>query len=620
MSRLDQHVDAVRSRFLMQRFFDWAAWIILGAACGLTVAVVGLKVFGVVLGAKLVWLGIVTVGALLAALILAMARCPNRMQTAVQIDERLGLKERFSTALYARGQSDEFARAAVRDAEKTADSVSLHKRFAYQFPKMGWWSMTAVVVLFSADRFIPQMDVLGRDEKRQQQAEMQKQQRQATEAIQKALVEVNSIPQVGAQEKSIVAARKDLEALLNKPMKDPAAASRTAQNALQEADAVRKKIQDTQRIANAAEQAKAFKSLAAEKSEDSTMAAAKTAIAEGDFNKASQKLQTAIDQFTNADAEKQQQIAKDMEQLANQLKKIANDPAMQEKIRQQLQKAGANADQTQRLMEEMQKAAAGDKAAAERVKDMSENLIRKMNGGVLPAPPQLAAFMKQVEQMQGQVNAQQTSEQMSQAAQKMANAMQQQSKNPGKQANGQKQGQKGQQPGQKGQPGQSPQEGQMADAQQAMQDALSQAEAMQQAAEMADAAGKDGGQGDGKGKGQGQWGQNPGGNGQQGRGQGNGPAGWNQGGQGAGARDYKSPAPFNVKKELSPGEKDNSGKVLSGWFVKSDSIKGESREQFKEVVISAQKDATDDVEQERIPVQAQKVVRDYFDSMQRDAK
>ena len=61
------------------------------------------------------------------------------------------------------------------------------------------------------------------------------------------------------------------------------------------------------------------------------------------------------------------------------------------------------------------------------------------------------------------------------------------------------------------------------------------------------------------------------------------------------------------------------GRVLGSWFVKADTVKGESKEQLKEIVISAQRDQADDVDQDRVPLQTQKAVRDYFDAM-KDAK
>ena len=607
MSRLDQHVQAIRNRFLLQGLFNHLAQLLLWVSCVLIVVVLLTRVLAVALPAKAAWAAGIFAGTFLASWIMANIRQPSLLATAMKIDDRLGLKERYSTALSSRGESDPFARAAVLDAEKTADSVSLSHRFPYHFPRLGYWTLGAILALVAVDQLVPQMDLFGREQKRQQQAAMQQKNDLAAMKVKEALTQINSIPQMAGNEKALASARKDLESLLSRPIKDPTEATRTAQKALQEAETLSKKLHDTQKIADAKEQAKTFKAMADKA--DGALADVKKEMADGEFSKAAAKLKNQVDQFNNADAAGREKMANDMQQMANQLKQLANDPALQEKIRQQLEKSGASKDQARDMLNEMQKAAAGDKDAADRLKNMADNLARRMNGGMIPAPEQLAPLMQQIEKMQGQLNAQQKTEQLSQAAQQMADAMKQQANNGGKSGSQQGQAGKNQQPG-----GQNPDP--MADAQSAMQDAMSQLEAMQQDAEMAQA---DGGQGEGKGNGQGKWGENPNPGGEGGKGQGNGPAGWNQGGQAMGDRNYKTPAPFGTKKELSPGEKDEKGRRLAGWFVKADSVKGESKEELKQVITASNREATDDMDMERIPMQSQKVVRDYFDSMQRDA-
>ena len=53
--------------------------------------------------------------------------------------------------------------------------------------------------------------------------------------------------------------------------------------------------------------------------------------------------------------------------------------------------------------------------------------------------------------------------------------------------------------------------------------------------------------------------------------------------------------------------------------MKAGSIKGESKEQLKEVVRAAQQEATDEVEQELIGRSSQQAVKGYFGSIEQDA-
>ena len=635
MSRLDQHIQRLQTRLFVGLFADALAMAALALAGAYELALV----IGRVFDAYLPWpeffiAGGATAG-VLGCLIYAGLRRPGEHATAVVIDQTLGLKERFSTALYARGSTDDFARAAVADAEHLADNVSLRKRFPLVFPRLGYYALALAVVGVLTHLMLPQWDVLGREQARREQITTRLQSEDARKKVAQALVEVESMPKVLANDPSLKAARDELRALLDKPIDDPTAASTTAQKALQDAQALRERIKDNQQVANVDAQKKLFNNMLASNKPFEQLEAAKQSLAQSDFAAAAQAMQQAAEKFQNADEGTREEMSKEMGALAQMMEKASQNPAVQKQIAQNLQKMGADPQQMKQIADQLQQAAGGDKQAGQRLKNMAQNLARQQNGGILPAPAQLAAMMQQMQQMQGQMNAQQQAQQMAQAAQQMAQAMQQaaagqqgQSKQGGQQAGqqgGQKQAgnQQGNQPG--GQKGSNDLNGQggdakqqMADAQKSMQDAIKQMQAAQQDAQQAQAAQKEG---QGQGQGEGQWGeqqanqQGPG----QGKGQGNGPANWNQGGQANGDRNYETPAPFGVKKENSPGERDAKGQVLAGWFVKADSIKGESREKLKEILASAEKDQADEIDQDRIPLSSQKVVRDYFNSMKEPA-
>jgi len=76
-----------------------------------------------------------------------------------------------------------------------------------------------------------------------------------------------------------------------------------------------------------------------------------------------------------------------------------------------------------------------------------------------------------------------------------------------------------------------------------------------------------------------------------------------------------------VKTEISESQTNDAGKDLASTFMKDPKgIKGESKQEFREVIEAQQADATDEVDQERITRGAQKAVKDYFGSMAEDAK
>lgn len=669
MSRLDQHIDAVRTRFLIQKLLHYAAWVIACACTVLCLSVVLSRFFDFAIPPMLLMLA--GAGALvgLISAILALATSPSRHATAVKIDEVLKLQERYSTALYARGDRDEFAQAALSDAEHTANMVSIRKRFPMQMPRMAYPAMSAALALLLADRYMPQLDLFGREEAARKEIVRKQKEDQARQVVEKALMEVNAIPKVSGESKALQAARRDLDELLKNPINDPTEATVTAQKAMQQAqEAARQRIEEVKTTADKVEQADIFRPLSSSQTggfyEDF-----KKSVTESKFDKAATDMKAAIDKFNKADTATQEKMAAEMTQMAEQLAKIANDPSVQGQIQKQLEQAGATPDQAKQMMREMEKAAAGNQASQQRVRDMAENLARKMNGGILPAPAELATFMQKMQQAQAKMQAQDSAGQMAQAASKMAQAMQNaqrkaqaqnqpggqqqqgqpqagQKGNQGQQANSQQQqgqqanqqqqqgtgqsnqqqngqgqqqmaSQQGKQGGgdqQQGNPGQS----QMADAQQQMQDALNNAQGKQDDTGGSMASGNGEGE-DGAG---GQWdaGQGQGQGGQGGQGMGQGFSGPNRGGIGMGERRKGGATPYTTKKEVDKGEMDDKGKVLSSSFVKADSIKGESKEQLKQIIQSAQRDAADDIDRDRVPMQARDAVQKYFDSVQQDLK
>src|SRR4051794_7740329 len=105
MSRLDRHVALVQNKLAMQRFVDALGRVLpLAATVALAVWLVE-KQTTLTLHQKPWWLGGAAVS-LVIALGYAIWRRPNSHDAAVAIDERLGLKEKFSTALAIRASND----------------------------------------------------------------------------------------------------------------------------------------------------------------------------------------------------------------------------------------------------------------------------------------------------------------------------------------------------------------------------------------------------------------------------------------------------------------------------------------------------------------------------------
>lgn len=596
----------------MSRFLAALGWSLTILATMVWLAVIVDRVIQMRLPRQEWWLYGALVAAGVGALVYAMIRRPSAHDAAVAIDEKLGLKEKFSTALYARSDNDPFAQAAVRDAEQTAEKVSLQKKFPIAIPRTAYSTLALIVCVALTAWLVDPMDLFGKEAERKRQIDDQAKVEQTRKVVEQALATVNAIPKAAVDEQAIKLAKQDLEALLNQPMKDSALAHRTAMKALQDVDkAVAEKIKNSQRFANAQNDAKMFKSMSAPSNEQGPVADAHRAIAKGDFTNAVNKIDEAVKKFDQMDDKEKEKAAQQMKNMAQQLQQLANDPAAQQKMQQQLQQLGASQQQAQQMMQQMQQAAAGDKQAAQQLQQQAQQLMQQMNNGQGPTQQQQQQINQMMQQMQAQANGAAQAQQMAQAAQQMAQAMQQAA---------QQNGQPGQQNQQMAQ-GQAQMQQQLQQMQAAQQDAQ-QIAAAQQAAQQAaqDAANAMNGQGQGQNPGQ----QPGGGQGAQGQ--------WAQGdpqqpgqgmggpGQGQGGRAPKEQAPGAFKQEVSPVQDIDEGKILASMFVKDDSLKGESKVELGEIIETAQKESTDEVDQDRISRQAQGVVQEYFRTVEQDLK
>ncbi|CAN5438721.1 hypothetical protein BH09PLA1_BH09PLA1_19380 [soil metagenome] len=636
MSRLDQHVAAVQNKLALGKFVGAVVWTSAIFALVVWVAIVIDRVFLLRLPHWPIWFWAGVGAAGVAAMTYAIWRRPDVYAAAIRIDDVLHTKDKFATALHVRTVNDPFAHAALLDAERTAESVNLHKKFPLTTPRKLYVPIVIVAIALGTHLLLKPMDVFGRKDAARKQIEAQAKVEQANKTLQNALAVVSAVPPALQQNEQIKVAKEGLLQQLNQPLKDPARAERTAAKALQDvSEAIKEQIKQNQKYAEAQNEAKMLRTLQVPQDEKGPVADAQRELAKGNFQDAVSELNKVAENFDKMSKKDQEKAAEQMQNMANQLKQMANNPQPQQQMQQQLQQQlGLNQQQAQQLQQQMQKAAQGDKQAQQQLQQMAQQAMKQMNNGQGPNKDQQQQIQQAMQQMQAQANAKQNAQNMQQAAQQMAKAMQQmqqQQAQPGQQG---QQGQKAQQ----GQQQQGQQQGQqqMAQGMQQMQQQMQQMQAAaqdaqqiagaQQAAQNAaqqamDAMNGQGqnGQQQGQGNQPGQ-GQNPGGGdpNQPWNGQANDGMQPNNGGQGAGDRSGKKQAPYAVKPEMSPSIDDEKGKILASTLVKGAALKGESKEQLKEVVENAIKNSADEIDQDRVSRQAQRVVRDYFSSIQND--
>ncbi|MCS7033368.1 MAG: hypothetical protein NZ561_05150, partial [Phycisphaerae bacterium] len=562
------------------------------------------------------WAGLGT--AILAAGVVGVLRRPSALAAAVAIDEKLRLKEKFSTALSMRSAKDDpFVAAAISDAERTAQQVSgsLRRHFPLRFPGIGYATISSVGLAIAAFLFLPAMDLVGVEARRVARQRQEAQIRQAEAQVKRALATVESAAASGQDLHAIQQARHELQTLLRQPIRDPGAAHRTALKALQDVEeAIREKIQKQAQFAQSRSPAKLLRNLTPDPTGQGPVADAHKALAGGDYATAAEHLRRLVENFSALDPQQQQSAIQQMQRMAQQLQQGIQNPDPHRQLLNTLQQLGASQEQALQMAQAMQRVAQGDAQSQKQLQQQVQELMQQLNNGQGPSQQQQQQIQGMLEQMQAQLGNQQTRQQVAEAFQQMAQAMQQ-----SRQAM--------QQQGQHSTPQTASQQSQnhlqqaMAHLQQQLQQMEAaamdarQLSALQQAMQeaIAEAAGNcPGGDADDqhasalRGRGESAAPQDAAD-----------PAGRETGtggaGIGAGERAGKQPTPFAMKPEVSSSQNQENGRILASMLVKDNKpLKGNASAELRQIAAAAEQESAEEVDTERISRAAQRIVREYF--------
>ncbi len=430
MSRLDRHVGRVQNKLALGLFLT-ALGAAVAALCGLLVVGVAVnRLAHLNVPERWAWPLAGLAVAAVAASAYAVFRRPSAHQAAVAIDGRLGLAEKFSTALYARraGTGDDpFAAAAVLDAERTADNVSLNRQFPLPVPSTAYWAGGAVVAFLVAAAWMPRLDLLGRDARRQASAAKAGEAAANRLVVQQAIAKVSAFPKSVQDAPQVQLAKAEAQRAMDQNNIDHVQATDSAMKLLQESTAAGlEEVKQNQKFAEASTNQQLFNTLNPSADDKGPVADATRDMAKGNFAGAMNQLQSLPQKFNDMTPADQKKAADQAAKLASQLAKMANNPAAMKQLQQQVQQMGASQQQAQQLAQAVQQAAQGNPQAQQQLQQMQKQMMQQMNGGQGPTPQQQQQIQQAVQQMQAAANTQQTAQQMSAAAQQMASAMQQQ--------------------------------------------------------------------------------------------------------------------------------------------------------------------------------------------------
>lgn len=577
MSHIEKQVRVAQNRLWLNRWMDQVTICLA----------VGILAFGVVVGVSRLWglsLPVWRIGQIIAALaglgsaVWLSLRHETSAAAASALDEAAGLRERLSTSRFLQVAvdpavtGDPFAQAVVTDADRAARDLSVSKIIKLRRPR--FLGHLAAAALVAACFFLLPAGWLVRDA----QAELPPVSQAVVDANTQIKKRLDDLAKK-VEDSTTADLKEDLQALrepISAPLERPDFVRHEALKKIEKlSDAVKEKQSDP-KFDGMNEFRRMMRGLTIPEKEDVPTKELQKALAQGDFKTAQEEVKKLQEQLATLKMEEDQEK---INQLSEQLEKIA----------EELQKAAANKQLEQKLQQ------AGIKP--DDLKRMLENLSKEDLQQVQKQLEQQGMSQQQIDQIVKQM---QQNQMAGSAAKQMANNMKQAA-----QCNN---------PGQMGQAmsGLSQAADQLSDLE-AMQAEMAQLDSTMQSLnqaqnEMGGDCPQCKGTGQCKGgpcsscKGSGMCqGQNRNGMGPK-PGQ----------GQGGVAPEEQTSVDFKVERQQLDTRK---GAIIGQFLVDGEQVEGEVTSQLVEVISAAERDATDNVERDRIPRHYQSAVRSYFSSV-----
>jgi hypothetical protein len=334
---------------------------------------------------------------LAAAGIIWSRRRLSEVQVAISVDERLDLRERLSTALHCHDRDDPFAQAAVEDAVVTARDARSRERvrrhFAFRAPTR-WWIAPTLILVTAGVLQLPQANLFAAEEVADQ------------DALTAARTEVQETLDVIAK---VVQERPELSAELG-DLADELSVQSKSTDSLEKPEEVKrealKKVTELNRrldeivSGQKGKTVEALEDMLAKLETPPNGAASELAeaLAEGDFAAAKKALEKMLEQAeAGAMSEEQKKALADaLDDLGEQLEKLAAD---QKKLEQALEQAGLNpqlANNPQALQQALDQAANLNDQQRQQLQEMiqAQQMAQQMCQGLGGACQRMAQGMQ----------------------------------------------------------------------------------------------------------------------------------------------------------------------------------------------------------------------------------
>ncbi len=346
-----------------------------------------------------------------AVLLLWFLRLPNRMQASLLLDERLGLRERFSTTLALARSDDPFAKAARSESLAAIQRADLRGHFPIGLSRSWYYGAGTWLIVIALVLLMPQKDLLGLMKKKHQEEQQTKQVQDAQAQVKQTADAVKAVVEK-LDDPALQEELKKLEGLAQAGQ--PQEIRRDAIKTLGDLSDKLKQMQGNTQIDAANMMQQMLQRLRG--STDPFSQQIRTALAKGDFAQAANllgQLQKDLasgklsDQQRRDMAQQMQQLAKELAKLAQQkrdleqeLEKLGLDKKLaqmdEQQLKQALQRQGLKQEQIDQLLKKM----AASQAAAGKCSGLAQALAACGAGAGGLSADELSEAMDQLDALE----------------------------------------------------------------------------------------------------------------------------------------------------------------------------------------------------------------------------
>jgi len=403
-------IAQARRRLAVQVIVDSVAVIAMIAA-SVAIVLVAMERVGEETFIPWTWVApllIVAVG--IAVVVVWMRRRLTATSVAIEVDRRLGLHARCSTALQLHGNDDPFAKAAVADAVSVASSPQTRERLGRAFPirpPKAWWISPVIILAAFLLSFVAPMGWIGEEE---------------PQPITQAKVDVSVSLEALVQDiEAQPALKEEIGDILNELNNsktsdaDDLSADEVRRDAIRKVTDLNRRLQE---ITNG-EQGKTLEALdrslkRLDAIEEGPGKELSEALRAGDFKAAKKALEALQKQGAEMDEATQEMLQEQLAAMAKQLEAMAG---QRKQLEDALEAAGLDADLannpaalkqalanqkqlTESQRQQLQQMAQAQQASSQMMQQLSKSLSQCSQGGPSQNPGACAAGQGQLSAME----------------------------------------------------------------------------------------------------------------------------------------------------------------------------------------------------------------------------